>query len=132
MARRIALCALVVAALAGCNEPERLPAALIGVWRTPNPEFRESYFELREGWVVFGADRYQITMYPIHRIESSRSGDATEYAIEYETEDGEVLPLVLVYLPGMPPQPPQLQVGHRSDLWVPESQASWLAKEKES
>jgi hypothetical protein len=126
MAGRIALCVLALAALA-CGEPERLPAELIGVWRSPNPEFRESYFELREGWVVFGADHYRISMYPIQRIQSSRTDDGTQYSIDYQTEDGAVLPLVLVYSTG---QSPRLQVGRRKDLWVPESQASWLAKEE--
>ena len=83
MGGRIALCVLAVAALSCGGEPERLPAELIGTWRTASPDLRESYFELREGWVVFGADRYRLSMYPIHRVESSRAGGATEYAIEY-------------------------------------------------
>jgi hypothetical protein len=133
MARRIALCLLAVATLA-CGEPERLPAELIGIWRTPSPGFLDSYFELRDGWVVFGADRYRISMYPIHRIESSRSGDTTEYAIEYVTEDDAILPLVLVYTPATTPgstpgTPPSLKVGRRPELWFPESQADWLQKE---
>src|SRR5262245_30120367 len=126
MDRRIAVCLLALAALA-CGEPEKLPKELIGVWRTPS--FVESYFELREGWVVFGADRYQISMYPIHRIESHRSGDTTEYAIDYATEDDTMLHIVLVYTPATPVAPPTLQVGRRSELWIPESKADWLVKE---
>ena len=120
------MCVLAAAAIACGGGPEPLPAELIGTWRTSNPDFRESYFELREGWVVFGADRYQISMYPIQGIESSRTGAATEYAIEYETEDGAVLPLLLVYSPG---SPPTLQVGRRRDLWVPASHADPVAEE---
>src|SRR5687768_9231714 len=126
MARRVALCVLAVAALACGSEPPQLPAELIGTWRTQSPDLRESYFELREGWVVFGADRYRISMHPIHSIESTRSGTATAYAIEYLTEDGAALPLQLVYSPGTPPR---LQIGRRRDAWFPESKASSTAKE---
>ena len=121
-----ALCALALAGAACRGEPEVLPAELLGTWRTQNPEFRNSFFELREGWVVFGADGYTASMHPIHRVASKRSEASTEFAIEYLVDDGAALPLLLVYTPG---SPPRLRVGRRPDAWVPESAAHWLAKE---
>lgn len=121
-----ALCALALIAIACGAEPTGVPRELLGIWRNPNPEFRESYFELREGWVLFGADRFQMSMYPVHRVESAPTAAGTEYRIEYLAEDGDALPLVLVHQPG--PRT-TLQVGRRPDRWVPESEATWLAKE---
>lgn len=111
----------------GCGAaPESLPAEMIGIWRTDNPILRESYFELREDWVVFGADRFRADMHPIRRIESERAGASIRYEIEYTDEAGDTLPLHLVFTPG---RPPTLRVGQRPDAWVPESAAHWLSKE---
>jgi hypothetical protein len=117
---------LLALGVIACGATETLPPELLGTWRTDNPVLRESYFELREGWVVFGADRYRASMHPIRSVASTRSGGSTEYDIEYTDEDGAFLPLHLVYTPG---SPPRLRVGQRPDAWVPESAAHWLKEE---
>jgi hypothetical protein len=54
-------------------------------------------------------------------------GETTEISIEYRADDGETVPLNLVYMPG---SPPHLRIGSRKDQWIPEKYADWLQDEK--
>jgi hypothetical protein len=118
---RIALCSGALAlGTAACGTPEALPPQIYQVWRNPDPAYRDRYFELREGWVIFGTGSYTSTMYPIQGIDVERAGIRTEFNIEYLADDGALVPLRIVYTPG---PPAQLQLGSRRDTWVPESAA---------
>jgi hypothetical protein len=114
--------------LAACAEPpsEPLPQDLLQVWRTQAPGYRDRYFELREGWVVFGTGRYTIALYAIGKVTSDVEDGVTRYAIEYRATDGAILPLEVAYTPG---NPASLQVGLQPDVWIPETHAHWLKKD---
>lgn len=110
----------------GCGS-DPLPDDLIQVWLNPAPGYRDRYFEIREGSIVFGTGAYSLRIHSIERVRLQRVGEATEIAIEYRADDGETVPLNLVYTPG---SPPRLRIGSRKDQWIPEKYADWLKDEK--
>ena len=110
----------------GCGS-DPLPGDLIQVWRNPAPGYRDLYFEIREGAIVFGTGDHSSRMHSIESVQLQRVGGATEIAIEYRAEDGEAVPLNLVHTPG---SPPRLQIGSRKDQWIPEKHADWLKDEQ--
>ncbi|MBW2391114.1 MAG: hypothetical protein JRG89_22155 [Deltaproteobacteria bacterium] len=115
---------LVASACGSPNDP--LPEEVIRVWRNPAPGFAENYFEIREDSILIGIDAYQFKMHSIASVESTASRGLTEFRIEYMADDGEAVPLLLVFTPG---NPPRLQIGARPDQWVPEEHAHWLKNE---
>jgi len=122
--------ALVVAVLllVACAEApsEPLPGDLFQVWRTQAPGYRDRYFELRDGWVVFGTGRYTSALHAIQKVTSDAEAGSTRYTIEYRADDGETLPLEILYTPG---NPATLHVGLQPDAWIPETHARWLEKD---
>lgn len=114
--------AVCLLAVASCTPEETLPPELLQTWRNPKPAYHGRYFELREGWVVFGTGRFTNEMHPIESVESTRRGATTEYVVRYKIEDTFV-DLRITHAPG---PPASLRLGQRDDVWVPESAATWL------
>jgi hypothetical protein len=126
------LVVLVVASalgLAACaaSPPETLPAEILTVWRTAAPGYADRFFELRDGWVVFGTGQSTNTAYPIEGIRSNTQFDGTRYTIEYRAEDGALVPLEIFYIPG---RPATIRVGRQLNVWVPEANAGWVRKRR--
>ena len=118
----------LVLAIIGCGTAsDPLPEDLIGVWRNPAPGYEDRFFEVREGWVLFGVGKFDSRMHPIESIHADEVGSTTKLTIEYRAEDGEPVPLELVYVKG---NPPHLRIGAREDRWIPEKFASWLQDEE--
>jgi len=129
--RRIALGLLLLSSWipTGCSDraPESLPEELLQVWRTPGPRYRDRYFELREGWLVFGTGRYTSALHSIQKVTSEPATSSTRYTIEYRTRDGAVLPLEILHTPG---SPAKLLLGNQPHAWIPEKHARWLEEEE--
>lgn len=122
---------LLLLTIGGCgsNAPEPLPDDLIQVWRNPAAGYKDHYFEIREEWVLFGTSDFGFKIHPIQSVHSKTVGKATEITIEYQADDGEAVPVFLVYTPG---SPPHLRIGARPELWVPEKFASWLNEDEDA
>jgi len=127
----IGVLSLLLFVIVGCGggASEPLPDDLIQVWRNPAPGYKDRYFEIRKDWVLFGTSDFTFKMHPIERVQSERVGKTTEFTIEYRADDGEAVPVRLVYSPG---SPPHLRIGIREDLWIPEKFASWLKKDEDA
>ncbi len=114
----------LVLGIIGCGtSSDPLPEDLIGVWRNPSPGYVDRFFEVREGWVLFGAGKFDSKIHSIESIQVDEVGSTTKLTIEYRADDGEPVPLNLVYVRG---NPPYLRIGAREDRWVPEKFATWL------
>ncbi len=124
--RAIVIGVSLLFALVGCGS-DPLPDDLIQVWRNPAPGYRDRYFEIREGSIIFGTGAYSFEMHSIERVRSRRVGKTTEITIGYRANDGETVPVNLVHTPG---RPPHLRIGSRPDQWIPEQYATWLKDEK--
>lgn len=115
MGRRWTGAIAVLCALAGCRA-EPVPAALVHLWRSAAPAYRDHPLEIREGWLVFGTGGYTSELYPIVDIDSE-PGEAgsTRYAIHYRADDGARLQLRVVLTPG---RPDSLRIEHLDAIWL--------------
>ena len=112
--------------LVGCGS-DPLPGDLIQVWRNPAPGYRDRFFEIQEGWIIFGSSVDSYKAHSIEGVRLRRVGETTEIAIEYRADDGETVPLNLVHTPG---SPPQLRIGSRPDQWIPDTYIGSLKDER--
>jgi hypothetical protein len=120
---RASLILTVVLAACSAGESEILPPEALQVWRTDAPGYRDRSFELRDGWVVFGTGYYTHSIHAIDSVEVDAETETVRLEVAYRADDGESVPLRLVFTPG---DPPALRIGSRSDVWVPEAHARWL------
>ncbi len=124
--RVIVSVAALLFSLVGCGSSDPLPEELFQVWRNPAPGYRDTYFEVRRGSIIFGTGTYTFNSHPIRGVRSRRVGKTTEFTIEYRANDGETVLVNLLHTPG---SPPRLRIGARPDQWIPEKYADWLKQE---
>ena len=69
---------------------DALPPAVVGIWRTQTPKFRDRGFEIREGRLLLkrGSEETDLLSFPIQRVRVAPLGPSTEVRIFYE-ENGE-------------------------------------------
>jgi len=115
MGRRWPYAIALLCALAGCRA-EPVPAALIHVWRTDAPAYRDRHLEIREDWLVFGTGGYGSELYPVVDVDSEPAeGAARRYTIHYRADDGARLELRVVLTPG---KPDSLRIDHTDEIWL--------------
>jgi hypothetical protein len=108
-----AICVLV--ALAGCRAPEPVPTELIHVWRTAAPAYRDRHLEVRKDLLVFGTSSYQSELYLIEGFDREPAdAGSTRYTIHYRAQDGGLLQLKVLLIPG---NPASLRIDHIDDDW---------------
>lgn len=115
MGRRWPQAIALLCVLAGCRA-EPVPAALIHVWRTDAPAYRDRVLAIRESWLVFGTGGYGGDFYPIVDVDSERlEAASTRYTIHYRAEDGARLQLRVLLTPG---KPDSLRIEHTDEVWL--------------
>jgi hypothetical protein len=80
------LLAIVAGSLAmGCQarEPVAVPRQLHGVWKTQEPKYADTYFELREGDVVLGSEAGRSAPHRVTTVTAEPQEGATFYRITY-------------------------------------------------
>lgn len=104
----------VLVALAGCRA-EPVPTALIHVWRTDAPAYRDRRLEIQKGMLVFGTSAYMSDLHPIVGVDSEPvEAGSTLYTIHYRADDGARLQLRVVLTPG---KPDSLRIEHLDKVW---------------
>jgi len=115
MGRRWPHAIALLCVLAGWRA-EPVPAALIHVWRTDAPAYRDRHLEIRSDWVVFGTGAYVSEMYPVVDVDSEPAeAGGHRYTIHYRADDGAQLQLRVVLTPG---NPDSLRIDHTDEIWL--------------
>jgi hypothetical protein len=119
-----ALAAMLWVALAACAE-QRVPDALVDVWRTRAPGYEDRSLEVRADSVVFGTGEHATAAHALAGVEVETEPDGLlRCALHYALHDGDTAELRLRLEPG---PPATLRFENREELWHREKDASWLA-----
>jgi hypothetical protein len=119
-----ALAAMLWMALAACAE-QRLPDALVDVWRTRAPGYEDRFLEVRADSVRFGTGQHATTAHALAGVEvETEPGGRVRGVLNYALHDGATAELRLILEPG---PPATLRFENREELWHRERDASWLA-----
>jgi hypothetical protein len=122
-----AAAALLWLALAACAE-QRVPDALVDVWRTRAPDYQDRTLEVRPDSVVFGTGGHATTGHPISEVEVEEAPDGRVGCIlHYALHGGGTAQLRLLLDPG---PPATLRLENRKETWHREKDATWLARRK--
>ena len=115
----------LIGALVGCRR-EPVPAALIHVWRTDAPEYRDRHLEIREDLVVFGTGYGTSDVYAIVDVDAEPPGaKGRRYTLHYRTDDGARLQLRVILSPGTPES---LRIEHTDEVWLPDPASAAASK----
>lgn len=89
--KRLSLLATVVVLLVGCQSGRdaTIPDELVGVWKTPDGQYADRFFEITTTAIIFGVGGWNIELYPIAAVERARAGDAILYTIVYRDKAGQ-------------------------------------------
>lgn len=85
----------------GCQggKIQSVPDELQGVWKTSEPGYADSSFELRHNTLIFGLGEGEFDSYYINylKMKRDRDGKSTVYIFYYEDEVGEEYILSMFY-----------------------------------
>ena len=83
----------------GCQggKIQSVPDKLQGVWKTSEPGYADSSFELRLNTLIFGLGEGKFDSYYINYLKRNRDGKSTVYTIYYEDKEGEEYILSMFY-----------------------------------
>ena len=86
--KRLSLISTIMMLLLGCQSrrPTAVPDELVGVWKTPNPQYSDRSFEITKTSIIFGTGDGHLDSYPIAAVEQTREGEALLYTILYLNE----------------------------------------------
>ena len=125
MPGRRALAAIVCVALVACAE-QRVPDALVDVWRTRAPGYEDRTLEVRADSVVFGTGGHATTGHALAGVEVEAAPDGrVRCVLHYALHAGGTAELRLLLTPG---PPATLRFENRKEIWHREKDATWLAK----
>ena len=120
-----ALAALVSIVLAGCAE-QRVPAALIDVWRTRTPGYEDRTLEVRPDSIVFGTGGMTTTGHHLTKVEVAEGSHGRVACVLYYALHGEGTAQIQLLLDTGPPA--VLRLANRKEIWEREKDATWLAE----
>lgn len=116
---------LLCLVLGACAE-QRVPDALIDVWRTRAPGYEDRFLEVRADSIVFGTGGHGDTSHLLEAVEVEESADGRVHCLlRYQLHGGGSAALRLVLEAG-PPE--TLHFENREEPWQRERDATWLAK----
>jgi hypothetical protein len=118
------LLVLASIALAACAE-QRVPDALIDVWRTSTPGYEDRTLEVRADSVVFGTGGETTTGHPLTGVEVEVTRDGRLACTLHYALHGEGAAELRLMLDPRPPA--TLRLANRKEVWQRERESTWLA-----
>ena len=114
------LAAVVLAGCGGAGDP--VPPELLQIWTTEAPAYKDRYFELRDGMLVFGTGRHTFVIHIVKGVEATRIDQSSvEYVFDYRDVDGEIAQVQFVHTTGTPPT---IRMANHNEVWIPQHNAA--------
>lgn len=89
--KRILISLVIITALFGCEsvEDRSVPDIFIGVWKTSEPKYSNSFIKFTQSTIIFGAEEGSVTRFAITKIKREKEEGDILFTIHYTNLDGQ-------------------------------------------